>query len=117
MQANSAANVHDRQSEDNVNKKITICYARLSRADTNGNGESGSITNQREILQDFAERNGLLPVVHISDDDESGTGWTRPGWQELMSYVDSGNVGTILLKTMDRMGRDYLRVGLYMRTD
>jgi DNA invertase Pin-like site-specific DNA recombinase len=30
-----------------------------------------------------------------------------------MSRVESGEVGTILLKTMDRMGRDYLRVGLY----
>jgi len=109
----SAATVHDRQLEDIVNKKITICYARLSRADGNI-GESGSITNQREILQDYAERNGLLPVVHISDDDESGTGWQRPGWLDLMSYVEGGNVGTILLKTLDRMGRDYLRVGLYL---
>jgi DNA invertase Pin-like site-specific DNA recombinase len=110
----SAASVHDHQQEDNVNKnKLTICYARLSRGDSNP-GESGSIKNQREILQDYAERNNLLPVLHISDDDESGTGWLRPGWQQLMAQVEAGNVGTILLKTMDRMGRDYLRVGLFL---
>ncbi|MDR2088641.1 MAG: recombinase family protein [Clostridiales Family XIII bacterium] len=93
--------------------KITICYSRLSRGDANP-GESGSIKNQRDILQDYAEKNGLLPTVHISDDDESGTGWNRPGWQELMSEVEAGNVGTILLKTLDRMGRDHLRVGLLL---
>jgi DNA invertase Pin-like site-specific DNA recombinase len=96
-----------------MSKKITICYARLSRGDANP-GESGSIKNQREILQDYAEKNNLLPTRHISDDDESGTGWERPGWQELMAEVDAGNVGTIILKTLDRMGRDYLRVGLYL---
>ena len=117
MQVNQcAASVHDRQSEDNVNKntnKLTICYERLSRGDANP-GESGSITNQRDILQDYAERNGLLPTLHISDDDESGTTFSRPGWQELMARVEAGDVGTILLKTLDRMGRDHLRVGLYL---
>jgi DNA invertase Pin-like site-specific DNA recombinase len=94
-------------------RKLTICYSRLSRGDATP-GESGSIRNQRDILQDYAEKNGLLPTVHISDDDESGTGWNRPGWQELMSEVETGNVGTILLKTLDRMGRDHLRVGLLL---
>jgi DNA invertase Pin-like site-specific DNA recombinase len=32
----------------------------------------------------------------------------------MMSLVDEGRIETILLKTMDRMGRDYLRVELYL---
>jgi DNA invertase Pin-like site-specific DNA recombinase len=97
-----------------MNKKLTICYERLSRDDYNGGAESGSIANQRDILQAYAEQNGLLPCRHISDDGLSGTVWTRPGWQELMSEVEAGNAGTILLKTPDRMGRDHLRVGLLL---
>ena len=94
-------------------EKLTICYARLSRGDSSP-GESGSIKNQRDILQDYAVKNNLLPTYHICDDDESGTTFTRPGWTELMSMVEAGKVGAILLKTLDRMGRDHLRVGLLL---
>jgi hypothetical protein len=43
-----------------MNKKLTICYERLSRDDYNGGAESGSIANQRDILQAYAEQTGLL---------------------------------------------------------
>jgi DNA invertase Pin-like site-specific DNA recombinase len=108
----SAANVFDCRKESEMNKKITICYSRLSRDDERS-GESNSITNQKRILEEYAERNNFTPYRHISDDGVSGTGWTRPGWTELMAEVEAGNVAAILLKTMDRMGRDYLRVELY----
>jgi DNA invertase Pin-like site-specific DNA recombinase len=94
-------------------QKLTICYSRLSRDDER-EGISGSITNQQDILQKYAEQNGLTPYKHIFDDGQSGTSFTRPGWVEVMSEVEAGNVGTTLLKTMDRMGRDYLRVGLLL---
>jgi DNA invertase Pin-like site-specific DNA recombinase len=97
-----------------MNNKLTICYERLSRDDYKDGGESGSIANQRDILQSYAEQNGLLPCKHISDDGQSGTTFSRPGWTELMAEVEAGNVGTILLKTLDRMGRDHLRVGLLL---
>ena len=32
----------------------------------------------------------------------------------MMKEVESGKVGTILIKDMSRMGRDYLKVGHYM---
>jgi DNA invertase Pin-like site-specific DNA recombinase len=111
--AECAATVQDCRKEAEMNKKLTICYERLSRDDERA-GESGSIANQRDILQAYAEQNGLLPTKHISDDGQSGTQWARPGWQELMSEVEAGNVGTILLKTLARMGRDHLRVGLLL---
>jgi DNA invertase Pin-like site-specific DNA recombinase len=106
------ANFHDCQKEQTMSKKLTIIYVRLSRED--GDGESGSITNQRDLLQDYAEKNGLKPYICLSDDGQSGTTFSHPGWTELMTQVDAGNVSTILLKTLDRMGRDYLRVGLYL---
>jgi DNA invertase Pin-like site-specific DNA recombinase len=85
-----------------MKRKITICYSRLSRDDDRA-GESGSIANQKQILEQFAEQNGLTPIRHIFDDGQSGTTFSRRGWQELMAEVDAGNVGTILLKTLDRM--------------
>jgi DNA invertase Pin-like site-specific DNA recombinase len=93
--------------------KITVLYERLSREDGE-DGISNSIQNQQTILENYAKTNGFTPFRHIFDDGKSGTTFLRPGWEELMREVDAGNVSTIILKTMDRMGRDYLRVGLYL---
>jgi DNA invertase Pin-like site-specific DNA recombinase len=58
-------------------------------------------------------QNGYTPYCHLTDDGYSGTQWDRPGWQKLLEMVERDEVGAILVKTMDRMGRDYLRMGLY----
>ncbi|MDR1536844.1 MAG: recombinase family protein [Clostridiales bacterium] len=92
--------------------KTTILYSRLSRDDLL-QGESLSIANQKQILETYAGQNGCTPHLHLSDDGYSGTQWDRPGWQELLAMVERDEVGAILVKTMDRMGRDYLRMGLY----
>jgi len=93
--------------------KMTVLYSRLSR-DDELQGPSNSIVNQQELLQEYAERHGLRPYVHISDDGYSGTGWDRPGWRSIMDEIDRDNVYCIVFKDLTRFGRDYLRVGLYM---
>jgi DNA invertase Pin-like site-specific DNA recombinase len=92
--------------------KTAILYERLSRDDLL-QGESLSIANQKQILETYAEQNGYTPYLHLTDDGYSGVQWVRPGWQELLEMVERDEVGAILVKTMDRMGRDYLRMGLY----
>jgi len=110
----SAANAQDCRKEVEMStKKLTILYSRLSR-DDELQGLSNSILNQQSILQEYAERNGLVPYVHISDDGFSGTNWDRPGWQKVVGEIEAGNAVNLLIKDMSRMGRDYLRVGLYM---
>ena len=91
----------------------TILYARLSR-DDDLEGDSGSIVNQRRLLEEYAEKNGFVPYSCVCDDGYSGVAWDRPGWQKIMAEIEAGNVQTIVVKNLDRMGRDYLRVGLYM---
>jgi len=112
--AHCAATLHDRRKEAEMNKqKLTILYERLSR-DDGEDSVSNSIKNQQNLLQEYAERNSLTPYVHIFDDGYSGTGWNRPGWQKVIEEIEAGKVQTIVVKNLDRMGRDYLRVGLYM---
>ena len=109
-----AANVRDYGKERNMKgKKITILYERLSR-DDGEDSVSNSIVNQRKLLEDYAELNNLKPYRHIQDDGYSGTVWNRPGWQELLAEIETGRVHTLVVKNLDRVGRDYLRVGLYM---
>ena len=111
--AQSAANDDCRKEAEMNRQKLTILYERLS-VDDERNGESNSITNQKRLLEEYAERNGFTPYIHLSDDGYSGTGWNRPGWLKLMEEVENGNVSTLIFKDMTRFGRDYLRVGLYM---
>ena len=96
------------------NSKMTILYQRLSKDDEQaGANDSLSIQNQRRLLEEYAERNGMTPYKSIVDDGYTGTNFQRPGWTELMEMVEAGEVSTILVKTMDRIGRDYIRVGLF----
>ena len=92
--------------------KITALYERLSR-DDDLNGESNSITNQKKYLEDYARRNGFENIRHFTDDGFSGVNFNRPGFQSLIKEVEAGNVGTLIVKDMSRLGRNYLQVGFY----
>ena len=95
------------------NEKITPLYERLSR-DDELQGESNSISNQKQMLEDFARRNGLPNPTHFTDDGISGTRFDRPGFLAMMEEVETGRVEAIVIKDMSRLGRDYLKVGQVM---
>ena len=92
--------------------KITALYERLSR-DDDLTGESNSITNQKKYLEDYARRNGFENIRHFTDDGFSGVNFNRPGFQSLIKEVEAGNVETLIVKDMSRLGRNYLQVGFY----
>lgn len=102
-----------RQSFTTVKEdKVTALYCRLSR-DDELQGDSNSIINQKAILQKYADDNGFSNTAFFVDDGYSGTNFDRPDWNRLMALVDDGKVGTIIVKDMSRLGRDYLKVGMY----
>ena len=92
--------------------KITALYERLSRDDDLA-GESNSITNQKKYLEDYAQKNGFKNIRHFTDDGFSGVNFNRPGFQSLIKEVEAGNVETLIVKDMSRLGRNYLQVGFY----
>lgn len=63
---------------------------------------------------DYAKAHDLPSPVHFTDDGISGTRFDRPGFMAMMDAVNDGTVGTICIKDMSRMGRDYLKVGQVM---
>ena len=95
------------------NEKITPLYERLSR-DDELQGESNSISHQKQMLEEFARRNGLPNPTHFTDDGVSGTRFDRPGFLAMMEEVEAGRVEAIVIKDMSRLGRDYLKVGQVM---
>jgi DNA invertase Pin-like site-specific DNA recombinase len=106
--------MNNRQSYTAVknNDKITALYCRLSR-DDELQGDSNSIKNQKTILQKYADDNGFSNTEFFVDDGYSGTNFDRPDWQRLLSQVEEGNIGIVIVKDMSRLGRDYLKVGYY----
>jgi DNA invertase Pin-like site-specific DNA recombinase len=102
-----------RRGADMKTAKLTILYSRLSREDEREN-ESVSIENQKTFLEEYAIKNGFTNFIHLTDDGWSGTRWDRPGYMQMMEKVDNGEVGQICIKDMSRLGRDHLRVGLFL---
>lgn len=92
--------------------RITALYCRLSN-DDDLNGESNSITNQKAILQKYANEKGLRQTEFYIDDGVSGTTFERVGFQRMIADIEAGKVGTVIVKDMSRFGRDYLKVGYY----
>ena len=109
----SAAANYNVSGTSAVKKGITALYSRLSNEDT-ADGQSGSITNQMEILENYAKSKDFTNIVHFCDDGNTGVRFDRDAWQELMEEVNAGNVRQIVLKDMTRWGRNYLEVGNYM---
>ena len=102
----------NRPSSSIAGDKITALYCRLSR-DDDLQGESNSIVNQKAILKKFADDQGFANTMYFVDDGYSGTNFNRPDWQRLNGMIDEGRIGTIIVKDMSRLGRDYLQVGMY----
>ena len=92
--------------------KFTALYERLSR-DDELIGESNSIKNQKQLLENYAHKNGYSPIRHFTDDGVSGTTFEREGFQAMIAEVEAGNVSAVIVKDMSRFGRDYLKVGFY----
>lgn len=93
-------------------EQYTILYGRLSQEDER-EGESNSIQNQRLMLEKYAEDNGFPNTKFLYDDGYSGTNFNRPAWNEVMRLAENGEIATIIVKDMSRLGRDYLQVGQY----
>jgi len=77
--------------------------------------ESNTITNQKDLIKNYLknEPNTIL-VDYYDDDGYSGTTFNRPGFQRLFRDIVTGEVNTIIIKDLSRLGRNYTEVGKYI---
>lgn len=101
------------KSTENTNNLITALYCRLSQEDEL-QGESNSITNQKLILQKYAEEHRFPNIQFYVDDGYSGANLNRPDFKRMMADVECGKVGIVIVKDQSRLGRDYLQTGMLM---
>ena len=97
-------------------QRITALYARLSRDDEK-EGISGSIQNQKAILEKFAADNHLPNPRFMFDDGYSGVTFARPAFMEIMELAEQGLVANLVVKDHSRLGRNRLVVGQLLEED
>ena len=80
-------------------------YLRLSREDEL-KGESGSISNQRDIIHKYIRDNNLLYIDEYIDDGVSGTQFDRDGWNKLIEDIEAKRINMVITKDLSRFGRN-----------
>ena len=108
---NRTLTISDYRQVDTSNlSDITVVYCRLSQ-DDGLDGDSNSITNQKNILLDIVAREKLPNPVLFVDDGFSGTNFDRPAISEALRLVENRQVSNFLVKDLSRLGRSYIKVG------
>ncbi len=99
----------------NQSKKVAL-YCRLSH-DDELKGDSNSIINQKKFLEEYAKKNKYFDYEYFVDDGFSGVRFSRPDFERMMAKVEQGEIGTIIVKDLSRIGRNYLLVGNLIEND
>ena len=107
-------------AENNNQEKITALYCRLSVEDIKDDkdkkrkgqeDESNSISNQKQILLDYAKKHGYTNTMFFVDDGISGTSFDRSDFNRMQRMVEEGKIGTIIVKDLSRFGREHIEGG------
>ena len=88
-------------------------YCRLSK-DDDLQGESASISNQREFLTGYCRSNGWDVVSVYQDDGFTGLNQDRPDLKRMLGDAEKGKINLLLCKDLSRIGRNYLETGYLM---
>lgn len=88
-----------------------IIYMRLSREDKND--ESLSITNQREVIQNYCNEQQISIIREFFDDGYSGGNFQRPGFQAMINYIKICKPDIVITKDLSRLGRDMTESSQY----
>ena len=96
--------------------QVTALYIRLSQEDDNI-GESNSITNQRDLLNEFVSKHPELmtsKLLYFVDDGYSGANFNRPAVVDMLRQIRKGLINCVIVKDFSRFGRNYIEVGGYL---
>lgn len=93
----------------------TAIYLRLSR-DDEGEKESGSISNQRQMLTAFvADREDLELVGEYVDDGYGGYDFDRPDFNKMLEKAKLKEIDCIVVKDLSRLGRNFQKTEEYIQ--
>jgi len=88
-------------------------YVRLSVEDKQSG--TASIETQQLIIAQFLERNPDIGVYHTYiDNGATGTNFQRPGFQQMLSDIETGLINCVIVKDLSRLGRNTIDTGYYI---
>ena len=85
-------------------------YCRLSK-DDDLDGESASIANQRDMLENYCEKQGWEVVAVYQDDGYTGLNMERPDLKRMLKAIERRQANLVITKDLSRLGRNYIEVG------
>ncbi len=94
------------------NLKLVFAYLRLSNEEARS-GESSSIANQRQMIQDYCQRHNITLVREFVDDGYSGGNFDRPAFQNMLRQLHDGKANMVITKDLSRLGRDMRESSYY----
>ena len=86
-------------------------YARLSRDD---DVELNSLTNQQNIIREYAENNGFEIVGESADDNISGMHFNREGIEKITEAVEARQIDAVIVKDLSRLGRHRTQTAMFI---
>lgn len=96
---------------------LAAIYLRLSEEDRtklNKGDDSESITNQRNMLTEYAAERGWDIYEIYSDEDYSGSDDTRPAFNRMLSDAEARRFNVVICKSLSRFARDVSMVEKYI---
>ncbi len=101
-------------NEKSNKKWKTAIYVRLSK-DDGDKLESNSITNQKDLINEYLKSYNDIKVVTTKvDDGYSGVNFERPAFLEMMEEIKKGQVNCVVVKDLSRFGRNFEQTGKYL---
>ena len=85
-------------------------YCRLSK-DDDLDGESASIANQRDMLENYCEKQGWEVVAVYQDDGYTGLNMERPDLKRMLKAIERRQINLVVTKDLSRLGMNYLQTG------
>ncbi len=82
--------------------------------DDGSQNESMSISNQKLMLKDYAEKNGMPRYKYYVDDGYTGRNFNRLSFKRPIADIEAGKVGCVITKDLSRLGRNYIEAGSYI---
>lgn len=86
-------------------------YIRLSVANKD---EACSVANQKLIVERWAAQQEIAIGRFYIDENYSGSSFKRPAFQEMLSDIDDGKIGCVIVKDLSRLGRELISTSYYI---
>ena len=107
----SVINAKDMYKDVNPTEVRAAIYCRLSKDDDDKDGDSASIQNQRDMLEQYCAVKGWEVVAVYQDDGYTGLNMNRPDFMRMIKAIERRQIDIVLTKDLSRLGRDYIQTG------